>query len=370
MVIFLFTAISCSKDEEPAIILQKDDIVGLWTCVDPYDQFTMEFNSNGEVYFSGYDSEDEFIDETYSWDFNSEGEIVLTFSTLWINVPVRFDGNIASFEFSDRVFQKEISRPNDTPSENNPEDNPSINNKDHDPAIVGYWWDGDVLEKLSSNYFCPNGSGYKIITENSNSYGVKYICFTWNTKQEGVLEILNDGSKSPFVYNYSIEDGKMYLTSQEGSYTFNYTWRKMGDEYDESFDTSKIPFESNYIYDKQTGYYYEITKITSGCTHAGSNSNSNEKFLNFFGEKDDLFNTGLRIIYYTPSYDGIDSNWGSGTYTINTGSSYYCYKSMCYINKHRTDTYTGDKLSIKISGSTTTYDYDGENVRLHVVKVK
>lgn len=82
----------------------------------------------------------------------------------------------------------------------------------------------------------------------------------------------------------------------------------MNSDEDMSFSESNKPFANNYIKYKVTGYYYEISKVVSGCEHAGPGSNMNERFLHFFGADGNLNPTGLRVFYHTPSWEGIDSN--------------------------------------------------------------
>ncbi|MDE6273119.1 MAG: hypothetical protein K2M31_08965 [Muribaculaceae bacterium] len=247
---------------------------------------------------------------------------------------------------------------------NEDKDNISHDPNTYDPQLMNEWWEGDVLSNLDKWYFGPEGKGYKISSKRGKSYGLKYSSFIWNTKNNGQLAIRYSGSNEDVFFNYTIDGSKLNLENpNSGGYIKKL--EKMNGSFDPNFDASKPPY-ANYI-KTDNGYYYNITKMQSGCTHAGSTSNSNEKFINFFGENGNLFDTGLRITYYTPSWEGIDNYWNSGTYTLSN-SSFYSYKIMAYVNGTRFDTYAGEKFKITTNGNITTYDFYGQDVQLHVTK--
>ncbi len=349
---------SCSDDGDSDDAFSLNDIEGTWNCYDNNSDICV-FQNDGKGYF--------FIDgtkEAFTWSF--AGNVLLFKSEDWdsdYNTEVHLNDSKLFFDYIDHTFYKTYYPVQDDDNDENSDSASNFgSNSDYDPNLIGEWWYGDVLKSLNQYYFCKNGVGYRISSVNGKDYGVKYFSFSWNTKEIGKLEIHYEGSSSSTIYDYEI-DGKNLVVETNG---FTYNWRRMGDEVDENFDTGKLPF-NNYLKNKNSGYYYAITKMASGCNHAGTGDNMNDQFLHFFGSDGSLTTTGLRIVYYTPRWEGIDSYWYSGSYTMNSASGAYRYVAMAWCNGVSLDTYQGGTLKISRSGSFTTYDFNDKEVELHVL---
>lgn len=77
--------------------------------------------------------------------------------------------------------------------------------------------------------------------------------------------------------------------------------------------------------------------------------------------------TGLRVFYHTPSWEGIDSKWYEGTYIMSSSSGAWKYYAMGWCNGRELDIYEGGVLKITTNQSYTIYDFDDDEVELHVV---
>ncbi|MCM1452290.1 MAG: lipocalin family protein [Clostridium sp.] len=352
----IFTLIACSSDDSDSASWEKL-IATEWTMD---DGTYIVFNEDG----TGFEkpSKSSSSSEKFTWSINGR-TLVLVYddeTEIFIISSLSPTELTLTDEDGDSIVLT-TSKPVDTG------DKKEEDSSKYDKALIGEWWKGDVLKSLTKRYFCPNGKGYEILTSRDNDYGIRYNSFLWEINDEGNLS-MTYGSSTPDIYSYEISDKKLVLTPiPNNKYDIKYEYSYKGSEYDENFDATKLPF-ANYL--KGGGYYYEITKVTSGCDHAGTGDNMNEQFLHFFGSDGKLTTTGLRIFYYTPRWDGIDSYWASGTYYMSFPSAAYKYSAMGYWDGRRADIYSGAKLTITRSGSITTYDFVDKEIELHVATSK
>lgn len=343
----------CSDDDKESDSLSISDIVGTWSAVDNSNTaFVFEKNGDGYV-------KDGSLRELFTWSFSN---FVITIrpddvedDSPEYKVLVRINGHQIEFEFDGQIFAKAYEPPVN--------DDGQSSKSDYDKKLIGEWWDGDPSRSLKKYYFCNKGRGYCISSRNTHDYGVYYSGFTWDTKESGKLRFQYVNSDAPIYYDYTVDGDKLKVT-RNGR---DSEWTKMDDEVDESFDYTKQPFADNYLYDKNMGYYYEITKVVSGCNHAGAGDNMNDKYLHFFGTDGQLTTTGLRIVYFTPRWEGIDSSWPSGTYVMSSPSGAYKYVAMAWAAGREVSIYEGAKLKISKNGSFTTYDFKDDKIELHVV---
>ena len=243
---------------------------------------------------------------------------------------------------------------------------------DYSKPLIGRWKAGDILKDgLKEYYFLDNGKGYYEENRIRKAYGVRRIAFTWEAEKDLIhINYDKDGWRNEKSdYEYSIYGSTLKLRYSTSTLTEEF------DHMDSSGTTTKDytekPFADNYIMDKDQHWYYEITKMQSGCEHASSSSSSNEKYIHFFGDDGLLTNAGMRIFYWTPYYEGIDGTWGSGSYPIAVSSgTLWVYNSMYYLNGIQETGRKGDKFTIKKEGNLTIYDYNGSSVKLHVVVSK
>lgn len=345
----LFT--SCDNDDDTPVAISQSDIVGIWNGEGgSYNNDGFEFFEDGTA-VRKYGNSSKLNKDNYKWLF-SDGSLSLTDDLNAISkCDVSHNGSQLSFKFDGSTYFKTIQLSPESPSAST-----------GDKKLVGEWWYRSSSSRLKKRYYCSNGRGYEKNSYDGKDYGLMYRGFKWSTSKNDQIAIQYDGDSRTFEYDYVIEDNKCTVTKG----TSKESWTKHSDNVDESFDPTQKPFANNYLLNRNTGYYYQITKMTSGCNHAGSGDNMNDKFLHFFGSDGLLTTTGLRIVYFTPRWEGIDSYWADGIYTMSLTSGAYKYTSMAWCNGSSLDTYDG-KLKISRSGSFTTYDYNDKDVELHVL---
>jgi lipoprotein len=341
---------SCSNDDNPDEICQSD-IIGIWNGKGGnYINDDIEFFDDGTA-IRKYGSGTKLNKDKYKWIF---GNSSLTLTDDLDNVSehaVNSDGSQISFELDGTTYYKTIlSKPGNSSSTTS------------DKYFVGEWMYKSSSTRTVLRYYFPNGKGYEKYIYDDKDYGLQYIGFVWETTEEGKITVHFDHESKPSEYDY-VKEGKECILKRGNS---ERKWTKRSDNVDESFDPSIVPFANNYLLNRNTGYYYEITKMTSGCHHAGAGDNMNDKYLQFFGSNGNLTTTGLRIVYFTPRWEGIDSYWATGKYTMSLTSAAYKYSAMAWCNGSSLSTYDGI-LRISRSGSFTTYDYTDEEVELHVL---
>ena len=347
---------SCSDEDEKddSVTLSQNEIIGTWNGKsENYNTDNFEFFDDGSAvrkYGNGLSQNSDH----YQWQFAHNILSLTDEQDVTSEHSVNYKNNQLSFESDGTTYYKTVNL--------EPEpDNPSSSSVDK--KLVGEWWYRSSSDRLKKIYLCANGKGYEINIRDDKDFGIYYRGFVWDTPESGMYTVRYDDGSTTFEYQYSI-DGNECLMVREGKY--KESWSKKSNNADESFDPNQIPFPNNYLLNRITGYYYEIAKVTSGCDHAGPGDNYNEQFLHFFGSTEQITTTGLRIVYYTPRWEGIDSYWASGTYKMSLTAGAYRYSSMAWCNGVSLDTYDG-RLKISRTKSFTTYDYDDEDVKLHVL---
>lgn len=196
-------------------------------------------------------------------------------------------------------------------------------------------------------HFLESGGGYY---EEKNSYdGYKLSPFTWTIKGM-TLEITWEKGNKRTIEISSIVDGNLvgYISNIEIKLA------QISTERTTDFDYKKPPYV-NYVryYD---GFYYELTKAVMRCNHANG-TNSNSKYLQFFGPDGYLDPIGVVFTYFTPYYEGIDKEWYDGTYIINRKSGFWIYGAfytMRGVDSGRCD----GKLTIKTAGEIKFLDFN------------
>lgn len=112
------------------------------------------------------------------------------------------------------------------------------------------------------------------------------------------------------------------------------------------------------------GKNYNLVSATMSQHHAGASGNSNWKTLTF----SDNENNQLKFEYATPYYDGINLDWGEGTYRITQSSSFYQYNASFW-RDGKCDFYGSSlegKLTIKKPSSNYyVFDFDLEILKGH-----
>lgn len=334
-------------------------IIGTWECKhNANEKLVYTFHKDGSFESLSYDYGEIYEEDGY-YTINGK-TVILSYggdvesfevkSTSRNKIVVNYDGRTLT-------FNRTSDATDDGDDDDDYDDDDNIPSDELSKKFIGEWWKGNILDSRTQRFFCPNGKGYDIMTKRDNDFGIRYIAFTWRVESEDILYIHFEDDSKETQYIYSLENDNLKL----GDYA---VFKKMDSKVDETFDTSKKPF-ANYIKD-DIGYYYEIAKMTSGVRHATGGENMNERFLHFFGSNELLKPTGLRVAYYTPRWDGIDSEWSSGTYTISQPSGAYKYIALGWCDGLTLDAYDNDKLKISKNGSVTTYDYVGRRFELHV----
>lgn len=77
----------------------------------------------------------------------------------------------------------------------------------------------------------------------------------------------------------------------------------------------------------------------------------------FYGANELLSPIGVRFMYFTPYYEGINKEWGDGTYTISSKSGHWIYGGV-YTHDGAQSYRCDGKLTIKTSGKTKYFDFN------------
>lgn len=367
VLVVVLCLVGCSKEEISYRTVSQSDIVGVWNCIDgifEVDQYIFNSDGTGLRKYGTYEGYQIYKDKL-EWRIEEDGIIVKGESFDYGILKIVRNGENITLYSDGYSFVKEgydVDNPNeeDSPGVITPEENNKF-----DQRLVGEWWQGDVLDYLKQRFFRSDGTGYEIYSRHDEDYGVQYFFFTWSTRNN-IFSIQYNDESEPIEWTYNIEGSKV-IFEKNGT---KYEWNKMNSDEDMSFSESDKPFANNYIKYKVTGYYYKISKVVSGCEHAGPGSNMNERFLHFFGSDGNLNPTGLRIFYHTPSWEGIDSKWYAGTYVMSSSSGAWKYYAMGWCNGRVLYIYEGGVLKIATNQSYTIYDFDDDEVELHVVVEK
>lgn len=216
--------------------------------------------------------------------------------------------------------------------------------------IVGTW----VIEKSKENYyFLSDGNGY---TEKVNSYdGVFRRAFAWSADDEQMVMTYQEDdyfADAQITYRVSVgEDNTLTLTNVENDKKTVY--KRVNQNGTANVDFKNPPFV-NYI--RIYGYYYEVSMAEMSCKHAVG-TNANYKYLMVYGNNGSMSPTGAYFMYATPYYEGINKEWGDGTYNIKSESGYWIYGGV-YIYKGDTSSRCNGKLTIKTAGNIKVIDFN------------
>lgn len=346
---------SCGSDDNSELLtLSQKDIVGVWESDNnEYSNDILEFLEDGTGIHK-YGNKSPFKTEPFEWKYLNN-VICIQFNDTKIEIPVSQGISWLSIIIDDVTYTKTIIAIDNSSGDNN-------TTTKYDKQLIGEWWNGDVLGKLKKRYFREDGTGFEVYSRNEDDYGLCYYYFNWNTETPGILTIKYDDESKASNKVYSVEDGNLFIGENKSD-----KWRNMGSDVKVEMKPNTKPFQNNYLHNKNTGYYYEISKVVKGCSHAGAGQNMNEKFIHFFGSDGTLTTTGLRIIYNTPSWEGIDSYWSSGTYRMSSSSGAYRYKAIAWCNGSSLSTYEGGTLKISTTSTTVIYEFKDDDLELYVV---
>ncbi len=218
--------------------------------------------------------------------------------------------------------------------------------------IVGTWMDASGKIR-STYYYLKDGNGYDEFTKSDD--GVFRRTFKWNLEDD-VLTVDYDkddyfaNSNNSYYVSFDTE-GNMTLTNVKTNKQSGYV--KINNKGTTSVNYKNPPFV-NYV--RIYGYYYELTKAIMKCDH-GVGTQSNSKDLMFYGANEKLSPIGVRFMYFTPYYEGINKEWGDGTYTIKSKGDYWVYGGVYTHNSSQSYRCDG-RLTIRTSGKTKSFDFN------------
>ena len=218
--------------------------------------------------------------------------------------------------------------------------------------IVGKWKDAGSSNP-KSYYFLKDGYGYAEYTKSDD--GVFRRAFKWSLDDEVLtVEYDNDDyfSQSNNSYIVSFDsDGNMVFTNVKTNKQSSYV--NINNNGTTSVDYKNPPFV-NYV--RSYGYYYELSKAIMSCEH-GAGTQSNFKYLVFYGANELLLPYGVRFMYATPYYEGINKEWSDGSYIISSKSGHWVYGGM-YAYKNSWSGRCDGKLTIKTVGKIMYLDFN------------
>ncbi|MBQ7342485.1 MAG: hypothetical protein IJW42_04425 [Alistipes sp.] len=200
-------------------------------------------------------------------------------------------------------------------------------------------------------YYLSDGNGYCESAESNN--GIYRRVFTWSLDNDNLTRIyLRDGyyAGQQIVGSISFDsEGNLILTGSKGSTTY----KRVNNNATTTVKYKEPPFV-NYI--RIFGIYYKLSSVTMRCFHSSVGTESNFKYLFFYGENGEYKPIGAMFDYCTPYYEGIDKYWSEGSYRITSDSGFWTYGVRYY----RVGEYSAKEgiLKIKRSNNIMTFDFN------------
>lgn len=226
--------------------------------------------------------------------------------------------------------------------------------------IIGAWSRTDIY--TTTYYFLNNGEGYLEKLKKSSD-GILRNSFDW--KLEGDLLIIKfHNSSSEHIYDVEFDtDGGLTLSSDGYKYEYKDKYKRVSKDGTTDVDYKNPPYR-NYMC--IFGYYYEVSKVVMKCDHS-TGTESNSKYLIFFGSNGLTEPVGVRFMTFTPYYDGINATWYDGVYKIKSDYALYQYGATYCVNNSWSSRCDG-KLTIETLGNITIIDFtlDDGDVTGHV----
>lgn len=222
-------------------------------------------------------------------------------------------------------------------------------------GIKGKHLEGTWLD-LSNNkayyYFTDDGK----LTKESNKSSEGFIHVDYNyTIKDSILVTKKTGlsGTSEDEYTISIKKDTLFMKNYRGVVS---KYLKVDSEKPNKFNI--LPYES-YLYDSRYNTFYPIRTATMKADH-GTGTLANFKFLILRAEySESLLPTGIMFNYSTPYYEGINREWGEGSYQISRSGGYHTYGiTMCYIGGYdASNMLDGGTLNISKNSSYMVIDY-------------